>query len=158
MALSIYYRQCMITRLNNTDNNCKKLTRYLCDVNKDFEIPLSNKVNLTVYSQKLLTYGIVLVSINGDIISGLLAGYCNDAENGNAIISLLSVKKEFRGRGISRLLIKKMISECKKAGMNSILVDSVNPIAVTAYASMGFIIDSIESIGITNKTFLHFQL
>lgn len=148
----------MIAKLKNNNINRYKLTNYLYDVDKDFEAPLSSKVELAVYSLKLLIHGIVIVSMEDGEITALLAGYCNDIDNGNAIISLLSVRRDFRGKGLSRQLVKRMIAECKKTGMKKIYVDSVNPIAVAMYISEGFSIDRIESRSETTKSYLHFQL
>lgn len=146
----------MIQKLNNTVENKNKLTQYLHEVDKDFEIPLSNKTDLGIYAMKLLTHGIVLVSLESDVINGLLAGYCNDTSSCNATISILSVKKQSRGMGIAHQLISKMIDSCRKAGMRKILVDSVNPVAIYSYQSSGFHIIKCESNDERKITFLQY--
>lgn len=148
----------MIQILNNTVETPKKLTQYLREVDKDFEIPLSNKVDLGIYATKLLTYGIVIVSLDCGHFNGMLAGYCNDTKSGNATISILSVKKHSRGQGISHQLISKMIDTCRKAGMRKILVDSVNPLAISSYQSLGFQIIKGESNDDRKKTFLQYVI
>lgn len=146
----------MIKKLDNTFENQKILTQYLREVDKDFEIPLSNKTDLEIYAAKLLTHGIVLVSLDRGHFNGMLAGYCNDTNSGNATITLLSVNKFSRGQGISHQLISKMIDSCREAGMRKILVDSVNPIAISSYQSSGFHITKSESDDKIIKTFLEY--
>jgi len=148
----------MIKKLDNTVENQKVLTQYLREVDKDFEIPLSNKTDLEIYATKLLSHGIVLVSLDCGNLNGMLAGYCNDTNSGNAIISVLSVKKHCRGLGISHQLIRKMIDFCKKAGMRKIHVDSVNPVAISSYQSSGFHIIKYEYDDERVKTFLQYLI
>lgn len=148
----------MIKKLSNTSDNQNSLANYLHDVDNDFEIPLSKKTDIDAYSIKILGNGVVFVSMENDNINGLLAGYCNDIENGNAIISILSVKKSFRGRGISRLLVNSMIEICQQTKMKKIYVDSVNPIAVAIYKSCNFIIDRVEAHNEISKTYLVYNL
>ena len=146
----------MIKKLDNTFENQKILTQYLREVDKDFEIPLSNKTDLEIYAAKLLTHGIVLASLDCGHFNGMLAGYCNDTNGGNATISILSVKKHSRGQGISHQLIIRMIDFCREAEMRKILVDSINPIAISSYRSSGFHITKIESDDKITKTFLEY--
>ena len=148
----------MIIKLSNTKNGQQRLIQYLNDVDNDFKIPLSKKINPTEYAIKLLTNGVVLVSVDNGQIRGLIAGYCNDIEKGKAVISILSVKKKFRGIGISRNLIKSMIETCKQVGMRYIHVDSVNPIAVSLYLSEGFVKVSQDTYGVTNIIYLLYNI
>ena len=148
----------MIENLSNTIDNQNALAKYLHEVDNDFEISLSQKTDIEAYSIKLLKNGVVLVSVENGIINGLLAGYCNDTENGNAIISILSVKENCRGRGISRQLVNSMIETCLQKEMNRIYVDSVNPIAVALYKSCDFKVEKIETFNEINKTFLVYNL
>jgi GNAT superfamily N-acetyltransferase len=146
----------MIKKLDNTAENQKVLTQYLREVDKDFEIPLSNKTDLEIYAAKLLTHGIVLVSLDYGHFNGMLAGYCNDTNSGNATITILSVKKNSRGQGISHQLISKMIDSCRDAGMRKIYVDSVNPVAISSYLTSEFHIIKCESDDKRTKTFLQY--
>lgn len=148
----------MIIKLSNTKNGQQRLIQYLNDVDNDFKIPLSKKINPTEYAIKLLTNGEVLVSVDNGQIRGLIAGYCNDIENGKAVISILSVKIKYRGMGISRTLVKSMIEKCKQFGMRCIHVDSVNPIAVSLYLSEGFVKVSQETDGESNMFYLIYYI
>ena len=148
----------MIKQLDYTDLNVKFLTRYLHLVDNDFGIPLSEKTELESYASKLLAKGVVLVFIESHEFAGLVAGYCNDTTDGNAIISLLSTRNEYRGQGISHQLIYYMIDICRNASMKRILVDSINPSAVNIYLSCGFNIVKKETVGGRIRTILKLQL
>ena len=147
----------MIKQLDNTDKNVKLLTKYLHLVDNDFGIPLSENTELESYALKLLAKGVVLVFVERNEFAGLVAGYCNDSVDGNAIISLLSTRNEYRGQGISRQLIYCMIDICHNASMKRILVDSINPSAVNIYLSCGFNIVKKETVGGRIRTFLKLQ-
>ena len=53
----------MILKLSNTSNNINLLTQYLCEVDNDFEIPLSSRTELKIFSLKLLLHGHVFFAI-----------------------------------------------------------------------------------------------
>ncbi|MBO5539826.1 MAG: GNAT family N-acetyltransferase [Muribaculaceae bacterium] len=146
----------MITQLDNIPENVIRLSYYLHQIDNDFGIPLSHKTELNAYASKLITKGIVIVSVENNEINGLLAGYNNDTVNGCAVISILSTRSDCRGRGISRLLVDKMIEICHMSSMKKIIVDSINPIAVSLYQSCGFKIvgqDHIEGRVCTSLCF-----
>lgn len=125
--------------LQNNSSDRERFYQYLLEVNTDFAIPLSDKVNLQDYAVKLLTYGRVLVAIDSSsVILGAIAYYCNNHQTQKASWPFLSVKSQNRGRGYAAKLINRMLLDCKNNGMKYVQCDSVNPIAVNLYKKMGF--------------------
>lgn len=128
----------MILKLSNTSNNINLLTQYLCEVDNDFEIPLSSRTELKIFSLKLLLHGHVFFAIEKKTSVGLIAFYCNNYENHQAYIPILSVKQNYRSKGYARQLINIAINVCRLYKMSTVAVDSINPIAINLYKSVGF--------------------
>lgn len=130
----------MIIELDNNVYNVRQLVQYLNYVDKDFGIPLSDKVDLDIYAFKLCTNGhvIAIVDEKAEII-GITGFYSNDKVKKIAHLPILSVKKEARGKGFAKQMISSMINICRQEGMEKIQCDSVNPIAIALYKSFGFV-------------------
>lgn len=143
--------------LRDSNEDLKLLIEYLKSVDKDFYVPLSNKVDLTNYSIKLLKHGFV-ICINDEHIEGLIGGYANDLVNHIAHISILSTLKEARGKGYARQMLICAIKYCKTCGMKKIICDSVNPIAIHLYKSVGFIKYKSDNVGQFQKEYLELIL
>ena len=124
-----------LERLLNTNELCS----YLCKVDSDFGVPLSSKVSIESFSEKLLTHGYVFVVKENNNIISCIGFYCNDYSNYTAYLPILSTTERARGKGLARLLVNRMIEECTKRGMKKILCDSINPHAIELYKSVGFI-------------------
>lgn len=150
----------MIYHLKNVSNDYLLLLQYLQEIDNDFEISFSQKVNLEEYVSKLLQNGYVYTVIdeNKRNILACVGFYCNDMNTHIAYLSLLSTRMQARGKGYAKLLVNTMVECCKKRGMYKIFCDSVNPIAVKLYKSCGFIQYKIESCERLTKTFLKLDL
>ncbi|MBR5281514.1 MAG: GNAT family N-acetyltransferase [Alistipes sp.] len=119
-------------------SDSQDLINYLYEVDCDFGIPLSSKVSIASFANKLLAYGnVYVVKYNNEFVS-CIGFYCNDTINQIAHLPILSTKTIARGKGFARLLINKMIDECTQRGMKCILCDSINPSAIAIYKSIGF--------------------
>lgn len=134
--------------------NLNDLINYLNDVDHDFGIPISEKTSINSFAEKLLQFGKVFgVKENEELVS-CIGFYCNDKINQTAHLPILSTRKMARGKGYAHILVNKMIEECKKCEMKTILCDSINPHAVNLYKSVGF--TEFRSEG--NKAFLKLEL
>lgn len=148
----------MIVKLKNTETDLQILVSYLHDVDSDFGIPLSNRVDLNVYARKLLEFGHVFVVQEGDNYLALSAVYCNNKKISIAYLPILSVKKESRGKGYAQSLVREIVNVSSMNSMHKIRVDSINPIAVKLYEKMGFNSYKIECHGCFTKFFLELKL
>lgn len=136
----------MILKLLNTPTDINLLTQYLCEVDKDFGFPLSSQTDLKVFVLKLLKYGHAFFAIENNQAVGLITFYCNNYQNRQAYLPILSVKQSHRNKGYARKLINIAINVCRLYKMDTILVDSVNPVAKTLYKSIGFYIYKTDSV------------
>ena len=143
--------------LKDCEEDQKLLIEYLRLVDKDFYIPLSNKVDLVSFSTKLLKYGFV-ICVNHGHIEGLLGGYANDLVNHTAYLSILSTLKDARGKGYAKQMLTDAIKYCKMCGMKKIICDTVNPVALHVYKSVGFIMYKSEKIGNFQREHLELNL
>lgn len=148
----------MIIELNNNETDIRILIDYLKDVDQDFEMPLSSKVNLSEFARKTLAYGHAFIVREDNRSIALVTCYCNDKVNAKAFLPILSVKKEWRGKGYARQLVNIVINVSRLYGMQTVCVDSVNPIAISLYKSIGFrTVDVDESHG-TRKEYLQLAI
>lgn len=110
-----------------------------------FPIPLSYKQNLESLSDKLLDSGIVIAAYYDDTLAGVVCGYANDTENGQAYISVLCVLPEFQGKSIAIQLVEEFIKESKAANMRKIFLytHNTNEKAIKLYQKIGF--SSVDS-------------
>ena len=129
----------MIYHLKNVPNDYQLLLHYFQTVDNDFGISLSRKVDLKEYTSKLLKYGYVyaIMDENRQDILSCIVFYCNDMDTHIAYLPLLSTRADARGKGDGKLLVNEMIQCCKQKGMCRIICDSVNPVAVKLYKSLG---------------------
>lgn len=125
-----------------------KLLTFLQSVNTDFHPPLTEKVNLKDYIDKILDKAQIITEINNEgIIQGLVVLYCNDEQTRKAYIPLCGVDKKHRGKGVAKSLMEKAISIVKNAGYHTLAVHSNNPIAINLYEKLGFrIIEGDERV------------
>lgn len=85
-----------------------------------------------------MLHGHVFFAIEKKQAVGLIAFYCNNYENHQAYIPILSVKQNYRSKGYARQLINIAINVCRLYKMSTVAVDSINPIAINLYKSVGF--------------------
>lgn len=131
----------IVKELMNKNLDYIKLLNFLEEVDKDFPIPLSKKVNLSQYAQKVLDEGIVLAALDNFEIIGVLTGYINDKKNKTGFISLLGVSKNRKSEGVGSELLQVMINYASYNGMEKIFLNThiENKGAIFFYEKRGFI-------------------
>lgn len=148
----------MIVRLNNNEKDVQILVNYLKDVDQDFGTPLSLKANLSNLAQKTLAYGHAYIVQENNNVVALVTFYCNDKVNAKAFLQILSVKEVCRGKGYARELVNLVITESRRHGMQTVCVDSVNPVAIGLYKSVGFETIKVEQQYGTMKEYLQLKI
>ena len=131
-----------------------EIAKHLLHCDADFIPPLSNRVDINNYAQKLASKATKFEAWSGGRLVGLVAAYCNDQENRLAYITSVSVLKEWMGQGIAANLLKQCITHAKDAGMQQISLEvaSNNQPAMGLYEKNGFV------AGQTNTPFVNMNL
>lgn len=115
--------------------------RFLKNVDKDFPIPLSKKIKIDEYAEKLISTANVIVEKDNGKIIGMVAGYIDNSIEEISYISIVAVQKEYRGKSIAKKLLQKYIDECKEKNLKGIhlYTHKTNITALTMYKNFGFI-------------------
>ncbi len=110
-----------------------------CDV--DFVPPLSDRVNINDYAQKIANKAARFEAWSGGTLIGLVAAYCNDSESRISYITSVSVLREWTGKGIARDLTNLCIEHAQAMGMRQISLEvaSDNAPAIKLYEKSGFV-------------------
>lgn len=116
-----------------------ELYNFLLKIDTLFPIPLSKKIDLKLFAEKILKSGNVICCRDKETV-GVVCFYNNDALTKNGYISVVGVLPDFQGKGIAKQLIEKAIAFCKKGGMETVTLytHSTNTVAVKMYKSLGF--------------------
>ena len=129
--------------MNIYDNNFIKEDELYCflkSVKDEFPIPLDYKTDLKLTAHKLYHQGDLIYAIDKEdnSIMGLIGGYNNN--NNKGYISIVVLKKEYRGKGIAKKLISKFLDKSKSNGMDKVwlFTHSTNTVAIKMYESLGF--------------------
>ena len=126
-----------------------QLTEYLKSVQDDFHPPLFDRIanrstvsTIEDYVEKILDNATILYTKDTENISGIIVIYYNNLEKREGYIPLLSVKKEYSGKGIAKLLVNAAVELAFENGMNEIYVKTWldNLAAKNVYQGLGFII------------------
>ena len=103
--------------------------------------PLSSRVNIAPYLEKLIINGSLYVLLDKNKkASGVLGFYANDKKNKTAFLSILGILPHLQGKGCGKKLIELMISNCIEVGMTtiSLRVHLENKKAIYFYKKIGF--------------------
>lgn len=129
---------------NKQEIEKEKFFDFIKKINYDFPIPVSEKVDLNEYCEKLWEKAELVAEVQDEEIRGLVAGYMNDLENGSAYISLVGVSRDFRNQGLGKKLVHQFVLICREKQIRSVnlYTHKTNQAAIKMYEGLGFEIDS----------------
>lgn len=129
---------------NKQEIEKEKFFDFIKKINYDFPIPISEKVDLNEYCEKLWEKAELVAEVQDEEIRGLVAGYMNDLENGSAYISLVGVSRDFRNQGLGKKLVHQFVLLCREKQIRSVnlYTHKTNQAAIKMYEGLGFEIDS----------------
>ena len=112
-----------------------------------FNQSLNAESILQCLSEKFYKNAQVVQICNDNKLVGFAAYYCNDFENKNAFLSMIVILKEYQSMGAGGVLLKYIIEDCKRVGMDNLLleVDKKNEFAINFYLKKGFVFLSKET-------------
>lgn len=125
---------------NQTKEKMKEILEYLYEHDRDFPIPLSYKVDLNQYLNKVMYLGKSIICTDQNKITGLIFYYDNNIKERKAFISLLSVDENYRGRGIATHLINEVLFLLKQQHFEicEVPTHESNEQAIDLYCLLGF--------------------
>ena len=129
---------------NKQEIEKEKFFDFIKKINYDFPIPVSEKVDLNEYCEKLWEKAELVAEVQDEEIRRLVAGYMNDLENGSAYISLVGVSRDFRNQGLGKKLVHQFVLLCREKQIRSVnlYTHKTNQAAIKMYEGLGFEIDS----------------
>jgi 2-polyprenyl-3-methyl-5-hydroxy-6-metoxy-1,4-benzoquinol methylase len=118
------------------------IAEHLSGCDTDFSPPLSTRVEIRVYAQKLASQATRFEAWSNGSLIGLVAVYCNDRERQVAYLTSVSLSKLWTGKGIAGTLLDQCVEHAKAVGMRLINLEVAedNISAIKLYRKIGFIV------------------
>ena len=116
----------------------EQIYTFLKKIDQDFPTPLSNKVDLNEYAEKILSTAEILSVVKNDQVVACIVLYCNDFNTKYAYIPLVGVLQQYRGLGYAKSLVSAAISIVKSREFKTIGIHTENSSALKLYQSLGF--------------------
>jgi len=116
---------------------------HLLDIDIDIIPKLSSSVNLQEFSKKIFDNTIRFEAWYTDKLIGLISVYYNDFESNIGFINHVGVLKEYRGFGISNILLCNSIKYGQDKGFGNLKleVSKETNVAINLYKKNGFEIE-----------------
>lgn len=120
--------------------NMEVLIKFILAQDITFSPPLSSKVNINEFVQKIMASAIIVKAVLNNEIIGIASFYTNDFISFEGHLTLLTVDEKYRNMGIASALIDKMFEILKEKGMISVdlTTELENENARKLYEKMGF--------------------
>jgi 1-aminocyclopropane-1-carboxylate deaminase/D-cysteine desulfhydrase-like pyridoxal-dependent ACC family enzyme/GNAT superfamily N-acetyltransferase len=103
--------------------------------------PLSSRLNLSTYAEKIQEKAEIALAYNSKKVVGFLMMYANDFVSRKAHIPIISVLSNFRGHGIGKVLLSRAVALARQKKMHELwlTVDQENQVARHVYSELGFV-------------------
>ncbi len=124
-----------------------QIAEHLSRCDADFVPPLSGRVEINDYAQKIASKATRFEAWSGGTLVGLVAAYCNDQEKRIAYITSVSVLREWTGKGIAAHLMSQCVEHAKASGMRQISLEVArdNTAAIKLYEENGFVVGKADA-------------
>lgn len=118
-----------------------EIAAHLASCDADFVPPLSARVEIEDYAQKIADKATRFEAWSGGTLVGLVATYCDDREERIAYITSVSVLQSWTGNGIAKDLLRQCVAHARLSGMKQIRLEvaSANAPAIKLYERSGFV-------------------
>lgn len=118
----------------------KDILLHLTECNDSFLPPLNKRIDLLIYSKKIVEKAITFEAWSNDWLIGLIAVYFKQENPNSAFITSVSVVKKYKGMGIATTLLKNCIdySVDKKCFEIYLEVNNENTPAINFYKKYNF--------------------
>lgn len=122
---------------------------YILQYDSDFYKPLSARVDMDAFSQKLSDLSTTFVIYKDAEVAGLICSYFYDPASRAGFITLVHTKHEYRGQHLSLYLLNAVKEYARKRGFEriSLFVSKQQTSAFQLYLQHGFNVISEEESG-----------
>ena len=137
------------------------LESFLRAVDQDFPVPLSQKSDLSVLAEKFAQRADIFAERIDGKIAGAVIGYITNGFSEISFITVVAVRKEYRGKGVSKRALLSYIAEAKKQGRFKaidVYTQRENATAIGLYKGCGFVDYKIENEPRPNDVHLIYYL
>ena len=127
-----------ILDINNFDK--EGLKKFILSVNNDFPIPITDKVDVDEFLDRIKNNGVVCCCYDGRKVVSCAFFYANNFIEKVGFFTLFATLKSYRKYGIGSTLIDMMIDYCVKLGFEKIQLytHETNKNAINFYLKKGF--------------------
>lgn len=106
-----------IIKLESNQSNVKKMIDVVTLLNNEYPIPLTEKIDIKKYVEKVFTMGNILIAERESEILGFVTFYSNNFEMREGAFSLLGILPSYRRFGIANLLFQESFKIMRSQGM-----------------------------------------
>ena len=133
-----------------------QIEEHLSRCDADFVPPLSGRVEIKSYAEKIANKAIRFEAWLGGTLVGLVATYCNDQDKHIAYITSVSVLREWTSNGIAASLMGQCVEYAKSLGIQqiSLEVGARNITAIKLYEKSGFVTGKADAPFVTMNLLL----
>jgi ribosomal protein S18 acetylase RimI-like enzyme len=130
----------LVYRTNSA--SCEEILRHLERCDSDYKPPLSTRVDLLSYADKIHSRAVSFEAWDRDanLLVGMINAYLNDTRTQTGFITNVSVLREYRGLGLASALLAMCLEYARKNGFTSIELEVApnNAPAIKLYSRAGF--------------------
>ena len=121
--------------------------QYILQYDNDFYEPLSKRVDMDTFSDKINKQSTTFVLVYKEVVAGLIASYFYDLLSQRGFITLVHTIREFRGKHLAARLVEAVKVHAKSINFHAIdlVVYKDNVVAYKLYLSNGFNVLSEDS-------------
>lgn len=127
----------------------KFIKEYILQYDNDFFEPLSSRIDMNGFSQKLSDLSLTFIIYKDAAVAGLICSYFYDPANKVGFITLVHTKHEYRGQHLSLHLLNTVKEYARRNGFERIalFVSKQQKSAFQLYSRHGFIVLSEDKSG-----------
>ena len=118
----------------------EQLIRLLERVDGEFETPLSQRLDIAAYVDKMMAHAALFPMLDAGRLAGFVAMYCNDPASRTAYITMVAVDPASRATGLGSGLVRTAIAHARRIGCEKVALEvyKSNLNAFRLYTKLGF--------------------
>ncbi|MCX8500822.1 MAG: GNAT family N-acetyltransferase [Alphaproteobacteria bacterium] len=142
-------------------STAQAVLQHLWSCDGDFVPPLSTRLNLSDYSQKICAHAerFEYCTAEPPSLVALVAAYFN-RETGIGFVTNVSVLPNYRRHGLARHLMERVVAEARARGMNGLRLEAAagDEATLRFYQRLDFVVLDLTGVGSSQPQFLTLEL